>query len=461
LFEDLEPGCEGSGGGFVSEEMDVLRHEYVCDDGETSLTAGFFEDVLGEVLCFGGGEEGLALVATEGEEVKLFGVLVAYKAGWHDGVSSLHSHPSQKREGWGTLAFVVGRRVGHPPTRPHGAVPWAAVSNQLGSNMNSSATRKISCLVLVLSGLVFQSVAHAQTSSTPLPPAPQLFSRQVKKTIAIIYTTCEGDSQTYEGTGFFVMKEDPRLGGDKGFGYLVTNRHVVLPHIEIGQPCKVATQFVRLNSRTPDPKTGGRNAVFKVDSQWIYPEDNNVDLAVIPFVPDQTKYDVQAFPVSRFATKDVMEKENVAEGDPVLYTGFFYQFPGSLEIEPIIRQGIIAMIPNEPIPTTLGGSGKGYLADAHVYSGNSGSPMFVNVGGARNGYLMAGTRYLFLGVVSGLEPEETSGELRPVTTYSDQVKSNSGVSFIVPADLVADLLNCPALSSQRDEAIKRMGVLPK
>jgi S1-C subfamily serine protease len=342
-----------------------------------------------------------------------------------------------------------------------GAVSWVAVSNQLESNMKSSATRKIFCLALAFSGLALKSAAQTQASSTTPQPAPQLFSRQVKKTIAIIYTTCEGDSQTYEGTGFFVMKEDSRLGIDKGFGYLVTNRHVVLPHVEIGQPCKVATQFVRLNSKTPDPKTGGRNAVFKVDSQWTYPEDNSVDLAVIAFVPDQTKYDVQAFPVSLFATKDVMEKENVAEGDPVLYTGFFYQFPGSLEIEPIIRQGIIAMIPNEPIPTTLGGSGKGYLADAHVYSGNSGSPMFVNVGGARNGILMTGTRYLFLGVVSGLEPEETTGELRPVTTYSDQVKSNSGVSFIVPADLVADLLNCPALSSQRDDAIKKMGVLPK
>ena len=48
-------------------------------------------------------EEGLTLVATEGDEVEVLGLLVTFEAGGHGGTSSLHSHPSQK-----------ARRMGHP-----------------------------------------------------------------------------------------------------------------------------------------------------------------------------------------------------------------------------------------------------------------------------------------------------------------------------------------------------------
>src|ERR1700722_13408105 len=142
------------------------------------------------------------------------------------------------------------------------------VSNTLETPMKLHATRTTVCLVLC--GFAFRGIAQTQpptksptpTISTPTTAAaPQLFSRAIKKTIAIIYTKCEGDTQTYEGTGFFVFRADARLGENRGFAYLVTNRHVVLPHIEIGQPCKVVEQFLRVNSKTPDPKTGGRNVL--------------------------------------------------------------------------------------------------------------------------------------------------------------------------------------------------------
>ena len=82
--------------------------------------------------------------------------------------------------------------------------------------------------------------------------------------------------------------------------------------------------------------------------------------------------------------------------------------------------------------------------------------MFVNIGGTRNGVIQGGSRYLFLGVVSGLEPEETDVALQPVTTYSGKIGANSGVSFIVPADQVADLVNGPAMAALREEVIKNI-----
>jgi|GEM_PF-1515959 len=322
-------------------------------------------------------------------------------------------------------------------------------------------------LLLNLS-LTFTASLAAQTSSGALPkPAVQAsagtsgviarlsFSQQIKKTIAIIYTTCVGDTQTYEGTGFFVYKQDARLGDNRGFLYLVTNRHVVQPHVESGKPCTVAKQMIRINAKMADPVTGARNALFTVGDEvhWTYPTDDAVDLAAIPFAPDQARFDIEPIPMSMFATRDVVKKENISEGDSVLYVGFFYQFPGNLQIEPIIRQGIIAMIPSEPILTTLGKLGRAYLADAHVFGGNSGSPMFVNLSGERNGALMVGERYLFLGVVSGLEPEETDVALQPVTTYSGKISANSGISFIIPADQVAELINGPAMTDFREKVI--------
>src|SRR5260370_1048591 len=54
-------------------------------------------------FCCWGVEEGLALVATEGDEVELLGLLEAFQAGWHGGTSSLH--PTLRK---------VPRRMGHP-----------------------------------------------------------------------------------------------------------------------------------------------------------------------------------------------------------------------------------------------------------------------------------------------------------------------------------------------------------
>ena len=103
----MQESGEGVFCGLIGEEMDVLRHEDVGDDGDALLSAGLFEDLQEGVFCCGGVEEGVTLVATEGDEVEVLALLIAFEAGGHGGTSSLHSHPSQKREGWGTRAFVV------------------------------------------------------------------------------------------------------------------------------------------------------------------------------------------------------------------------------------------------------------------------------------------------------------------------------------------------------------------
>ena len=187
---------------------------------------------------------------------------------------------------------------------------------------------------------------------------------------------------------------------------------------------------------------------------WVFPDDPSVDLAIIPFGPDQSKVDFESIPTTMLATDDVVKADNIGEGDPVIFAGLFVQVPGFLKLEPIVRQGTIAMMPDEPIGTTLKKPGSIYLADVHVFGGNSGSPMFVNLGGFRNGGVIAANNYKLLGVISGYEQEDADFNLQAATTYSGKLGMNSGVASVVPAKELDALLNCAQLQSQRDLVIQ-------
>jgi hypothetical protein len=69
------------------------------------------------------------------------------------------------------------------------------------------------------------------------------------------------------------------------------------------------------------------------------------------------------------------------------------------------------VIPDEKLDTALKKPGNLYLGDVHVFGGNSGSPLFVNLSGMRNGSLSLGTRYGLLGIVSGFYHEDSNLQL--------------------------------------------------
>jgi hypothetical protein len=292
------------------------------------------------------------------------------------------------------------------------------------------------------------------TSHVPVP-----FAVEIKKAVAFIEADCFKDGKVvpYSATAFFLVKPDERLGKDRGFEYLVTNRHAAQPGIEDGAPCQVINYFVKLNLRSNDPAHPTVATPIPLGSKlpWIFPDDPSVDLAIIPFAADQSKVDFEPIPTTMLATDDVIKTGGIAEGDPVIFAGLFVQVPGLLKLEPIVRQGTIAMMPDEPIGTTLKKPGALYLADVHVFGGNSGSPMFVNLGGFRNGSMVVGNNYKLLGVVSGYEQEDAEFNLQAATTYSGKLGTNSGVASVVPAKELDSLLNCQQLQSQRDFAIKQ------
>jgi hypothetical protein len=280
------------------------------------------------------------------------------------------------------------------------------------------------------------------------------FGRQIRKTVLFIELQCKyGDKiLTAKGTGLLVGQEVPELGKDQKFGYLVTNRHVALCWNEKNQPLEVLSVNIRANLN--DGSSVNVPLSTKGNLAWSLPKDDSVDLAASPINPPPVA-DVLMIPMSLFATKDVLSEKKVVEGSRIIFTGFFYQFPGIRRIQPIVREGVLAMMPDEPIRTTTGVPGTVYLGDVHIFRGNSGSPVFVDV---QSGF--GPPDYRFLGVVSGNFSEDEEFNLEVDTTLRGVEHANSGIALIVPADDVKSLIeDDPALKASRElfirEALKK------
>lgn len=268
----------------------------------------------------------------------------------------------------------------------------------------------------------------------------------------------------WSGTGFLVSVIDRRIPlapgdkGPRGFIYLVTNRHVAEPGVEKGKPCQMTEQFIMLNHK---PDKAHDQAYAEVTSigrllHWNFGDDNSVDLAVAPIgIPDKD-YDYAVVADTDLVTDEQVKNRSVVEGDSVLFSGLFTQsFAEAHTLEPIVRSGIIAMIPNGPLETVLNKQkGRLYLTEAHVFGGNSGSPMFVDP--SRFANVISGPNYKLLGVVSGEMFENNDLTLSATTTFSGNIGANSGVSLVVPAAELLKILKSSALQTGRDAVIAKL-----
>jgi hypothetical protein len=323
-------------------------------------------------------------------------------------------------------------------------------------------------------------VARSQTSQpTPAQPpsnGPQTSSApatqprietQISKSIVFISAVAKwpdkdgqpGARADFGGTGFLVSIADGRLGKDAhgkdlGFVYMVTNRHVALGiETNADGTCtalQVRQMFVVMNLK--DSTNGNRSTTVPLSPQthWYFPKNQAIDLAVIPFgIPDAV--DALTIPTSTFLLPDVIAKQQVVPGDKVLTGGFYDGFPGLHEIQPILREGVLAMMPDGPMTTTVCGQGTVYLADIHIIPGNSGSPLFVMP------TFQIGVPMTFglLGVVSGYMIEKEDATLTPTTTWAGSVNANSGIAMVVPAEQLNELLDIPELQLLREQEVQR------
>lgn len=244
------------------------------------------------------------------------------------------------------------------------------------------------------------------------------------------------------GTAFFMsVPLGDELKGD--IGYLVTAKHVI---DRIKAESVDGKVYLRVNVRNKPAALVLTNL-----EHWHYhPEEENVDVAVLPGALDADIVDYRTIPISMAATEDIIVKEGIGCGDEVFLTGLFANHYGQQRNLPIIRIGNIANMPEEPVQTKDLGLIDAYLVEARSIGGLSGSPVFVQTGGLRRNQLSSGTRFYLLGLMHGhfdlsrLELDDISQDAL------SELKVNMGIAIVVPVSKILEVINQETLMNERE-----------
>jgi hypothetical protein len=237
----------------------------------------------------------------------------------------------------------------------------------------------------------------------------------LQSTVLVSYSA--GPGKTPTGSGFFVFRH---LQGDQGHVILVTNRHVLPPE------GTEKTITVRVFTKAGEKAEVRRVDVPVVGSDGRYlsnvrlHQDKAFDIAVVNATETIVKEKVQAswIPLDLFATSEKLKAENITVGDDIFLLGYPDAIFDPRNVSPILRTGVIATVPtegyafNESLRKRFGLPERieGFLIDANVFPGSSGSVVIlkqqsatIGPGGATVVSSAKKTPYV-LGIVSGSIP---------------------------------------------------------
>lgn len=233
-------------------------------------------------------------------------------------------------------------------------------------------------------------------------------------------------------TGFFVVVDSETIE-NWSYVYVVTARHVAN---DLQGP------VFNIRANTID----GEAILFRTppETQWWVHPDETVDVAVFCWAPP-ANLSHQRLSMEMLITPEVMNERGIGAGDEVFMTGLFTHVVGTAKNLPIVRMGSIAMIPDEPIPTSLGPT-DAYLIEARSLGGLSGSPAFV-----RESPLQGGRVYL-LGLMHGHWDVPADRMFDTAQDHDgEHLGVNMGIAVVVPAMKIREVLNHDDLITWRRE----------
>jgi len=301
--------------------------------------------------------------------------------------------------------------------------------------------------IFIAANLFVQTVLSAT-----IPP-------DVKKTVTFIFAAdahgevmrdSKGLPSPY-GTGFFVSINTSPTGG---YGYLVTAKHV----LKTASGESFSKVYLRLNRLKGDTELVPVDLVQGGRSIVLSHSDATVDIAVVPFIPNQSVFDFKMIP-SEFLTGKSLRELGIAEGTEVFFAGLFTSYVGDHRNNPIVRFGRVAMLPEDPITWQESGQAlqlvELYLLETQSYGGNSGSPVFFYLGADREaGSIILGPPVLRLaGVMKGSFNESRAiSFVQPAAVPPIPVSAqNIGIAAVTPAHLLYEILFSDELKKFRDE----------
>jgi hypothetical protein len=263
--------------------------------------------------------------------------------------------------------------------------------------------------------------------------------------------------ERFGGTGFLVSVPSEIFPDQGAVVYGVTNWHVA---------CRDGFSVVRLNT------LGGDTDIFAFEPhEWTF--DPRFDIAVQGIPIDATKHRLSLIPVDSLISQELIDRYQIGLGDDVFMIGRFIDHDGGQTNKPTARFGNISLMPS-PIEQPNGHKADSYCVDLRSRSGYSGSPVFVyrtpagNLELAREMVLAHPLRSLgpafmgLLGIHWGQFPERwriekgrtvaDEAEHGALITEGQYVRGVSGMTCVLPAFNILEVLNMPELLNDRKQA---------
>lgn len=251
----------------------------------------------------------------------------------------------------------------------------------------------------------------------------------------LYYSTVKIDGNNSTGTGFFYFHD---FGNGVAKVFLITNRHVV-EHCQSG-----SIKFHASKNGYPNKELDISKIVTVTlntaqwQQWWKFHPDSNVDIAVLDFTESEhilTQRNQHIYYKGLNYSQLVKENDypDIQSIQQVFYVGYPKGFIDSENLLPIARSGYTA----SPIKFDFDGQ-KQFLIDSAVFPGSSGSPVcIINEGvpfiDRNNNFRMDVTRFLFLGVLSGVKVERAA-------TNPNDVKHYLNLGIVIKAECVNEAI---------------------
>ncbi len=291
-------------------------------------------------------------------------------------------------------------------------------------------------------GTVFWALSWATAPLARAAAVPPV----VKDVVTFVFL--KGDKDTYLplGTAFFVGIEEEKP--HRGFGYLVTAKHVLHDERQQRHP----SVYIRLHRKAGDAEIIEIPLVGKeAPPVYVHP-DPLVDVAAIPMLPNMARYDFKYIPQDMLPAPESFKALRLHEGDEAFFVGLFWQFVGEKRNYPVVRFGRVALVTEEKIPWRSAHGTERldlFLVDTPSFGGNSGAPVFVRRRiGKEPGKPGDGEELVLGGIMKGtfVDPKETVSVGREPAPLALQ---NMGLAAVVPASKLHDVLYAPEVRAAR------------
>jgi len=266
-----------------------------------------------------------------------------------------------------------------------------------------------------------------------------LLLNEIKKTVVFLGKTTEEENNQLYATGFLVSI--------RNIFHLTTAKHVVVdPKTDKLIDDKMMAFFNLKNGSI------GSRSIDQIKKNlgvsWMFHENKDVDIAMIPFGLDPQNDDVKIIPENMFLAADRLFE---------VYEVFFLCYQPGIQplkkITPVIRSGTISLINDD----------KTFYIDASAFPGNSGSPVFLKPSPIRfdKGNISIGVDSIggkFIGIIGEYLPYQevaiSTQTRRPRVIFEE----NTGLSKVWSVTFIREIVESETFRKQLDKLAKKVAV---